>query len=305
MHKVLLAVDGSAASDEAAYQVACLAHHDRWDVTVLTVVQRPYRLDSDGVVEAFEKACDQDREFAVEHYGKISAIFDGANVSIGQRIENGSVNETIIETADEIGADLIVVGAKGRSQISRVLLGSVSDHVATHAHCSVWVVRPSDREVTERGSRVCLTYDGRVPSQAALKEIAEIAWRHDTEFHVLCVASYLYNFFGELREDSDAASQYNAYLKQAQEQLLGVAPQAQTHLLESEHVGEGIVMFAEQNDIDLLVLGETPRYGLSRFLLGSTSRYALRHARCSVWITRNRLFQGADPVASAEQAVVE
>jgi nucleotide-binding universal stress UspA family protein len=47
----------------------------------------------------------------------------------------------IIEEADKWGADLIVVGSHGHRGIERFLLGSVSEGVALHAHCSVEVIR--------------------------------------------------------------------------------------------------------------------------------------------------------------------
>ncbi|HXY10263.1 MAG TPA: universal stress protein [Terriglobales bacterium] len=48
---------------------------------------------------------------------------------------------TILEEAKTCGADLIVLGSHGRHGFERFLLGSVAETVATHAHCSVAVVR--------------------------------------------------------------------------------------------------------------------------------------------------------------------
>ncbi|MGZ4896245.1 MAG: universal stress protein [Candidatus Angelobacter sp.] len=48
-----------------------------------------------------------------------------------------------MEYADEWRPDLIMVGSHGRRGLDRFLLGSVSDAVARHAHCSVWIVRIS------------------------------------------------------------------------------------------------------------------------------------------------------------------
>ncbi|GAA4460555.1 universal stress protein [Novipirellula rosea] len=304
MHKVLLAVDGSSISDEAARWVSTLPHRNHWDLTILSVVQRPLVHDDDPLLNVYEKACDQDRKDAVAHYDKISTLFDGTSVSVRHRIESGSPNETIVDTAKAMAADLIVVGAKGRSQISRMLLGSVSDHVATHAHCSVLVVRSAGRHEYEEGFRVCLAFGVDAPAQAALREMTEIAWRSDTVFHVLSIASYLHDFFGVLPEDSQIVRQYHENLSQAHDQLLTVSSQTQTHLIENEHVGEGIVTFAERNAIDMVVVGEKSRSGVSRFLLGSTSRYVLRHAECSVWIARNHQVREDEPLLEKSPTIL-
>jgi nucleotide-binding universal stress UspA family protein len=54
----------------------------------------------------------------------------------------GRPEYAILEAAEREGVDLVVVGSRGLSSMARVLLGSVSEYVATHAHCSVLVGRP-------------------------------------------------------------------------------------------------------------------------------------------------------------------
>ena len=96
----------------------------------------------------------------------------------------------------------------------------------------------------------------------------------------------------------------NTLLEESQKLLADVAPKAKTHLVESEHIGEGIVAFSEKNKMDLLVVGETPRNELSRFLMGSTTRYVLRHAPCSVWVTRNRLTRTDEKTTAREHSTI-
>lgn len=60
-------------------------------------------------------------------------------------IEFGSVKATVIAKADELGADVIVVGSHGRYGLSR-LLGSSASGIVHSAHCDVFVIRCSDNE---------------------------------------------------------------------------------------------------------------------------------------------------------------
>jgi len=56
-------------------------------------------------------------------------------------LREGRADEEIVVLAEELGADLIVIGSRGLGGLRRVLVGSVSDSVVRHAHCPVLVAR--------------------------------------------------------------------------------------------------------------------------------------------------------------------
>jgi nucleotide-binding universal stress UspA family protein len=68
-------------------------------------------------------------------------IISPAGISIETAVVDGSPKKRIVEEARDWGANLIVVGSHGRRRVTRYLLGSVSEAVAMHAHCSVEVIR--------------------------------------------------------------------------------------------------------------------------------------------------------------------
>jgi len=55
-------------------------------------------------------------------------------------VEGGHPAEAIVDTARKVGADLIIVGRRGLSGMTRFLIGSVSDRIARYAHCPVLVI---------------------------------------------------------------------------------------------------------------------------------------------------------------------
>ena len=55
-------------------------------------------------------------------------------------VEGGHPAEAIVDTARKVGADLIIVGRRGLSGVTRFLIGSVSDRIARYAHCPVLVI---------------------------------------------------------------------------------------------------------------------------------------------------------------------
>lgn len=71
----------------------------------------------------------------------LKAIVERLDVKAETRVEEGEAAYTIIQTAESIGADLVVIGTHGRSGIARMALGSVAEKVVRAAHSSVLVVR--------------------------------------------------------------------------------------------------------------------------------------------------------------------
>ena len=63
------------------------------------------------------------------------------NVSLEHRLEQGDPAREILRVAQEIGADLIVLGTHGRRGVARALLGSVAEQVVRRASCSVLTVK--------------------------------------------------------------------------------------------------------------------------------------------------------------------
>jgi nucleotide-binding universal stress UspA family protein len=64
----------------------------------------------------------------------------------GAHLRMGQVDLEIVALAEEIQADLIVMGCRGLGGVRRALMGSVSDSVVRHAHCPVLVVRQENEQ---------------------------------------------------------------------------------------------------------------------------------------------------------------
>jgi nucleotide-binding universal stress UspA family protein len=63
------------------------------------------------------------------------------SISISMRLLKGRPADTIVQTAQEEGFDIIVVGSRGLSGMGELVLGSVSDRVADLATCPVLIVK--------------------------------------------------------------------------------------------------------------------------------------------------------------------
>ena len=148
--KVLLATDGSAEAELAARTAADLAQKTGSQLHVIHVfgiapVGPPvYSEAMDLQGEALEEEAEEQiseqraREVLEVEVGKVRSA--GGTVVEAHLIE-GRIAPEIVGLAEQIGAGLIVMGARGVGGIRRALTGSVSDSVVRHAHCPVLVVR--------------------------------------------------------------------------------------------------------------------------------------------------------------------
>lgn len=131
---VVLAIDGSAASDKALRFL--MRQIDprpdgpgRESIRVTLVHAMPY-LKYPEVKEAGKRL--------IRRYGEKLV---GSGFKIQEALRLGKPADEILTVAKQEKVDLIVTGAKGLGAIRRVLLGSVSTRVVQHAHCGVLVVR--------------------------------------------------------------------------------------------------------------------------------------------------------------------
>ncbi len=295
MKKVLLAVDGSKFANDAAALVAQLPLREQLEIIVLTVLDDLAVVHGYATLKSMQELIEHERQDADAAFQNIKAMFAGTNAQLTGMVVTGHRGETIVEVAKQHQVQWVVVGARGHSMLSRLILGSTSDYVATHAHCSVLVVRPTDYEPANRELRVTIGYEDSGPAQAALEEFLEFPWGDQPEVNLVNVVSYMTGLLNEVVPDPEPLCiAAREVVERAIEPLRAAVPSATGHVIASDHAGDGLVRFAEQHHSDLIVVGETHRTSLGRFLLGSFSRYVLRHAPCSVWICRNRTIQGFD-----------
>lgn len=141
--KVLLAVDDSEFSQAAVRTLLQQLRPEGTEVRVLHVVQpiplEPYYfIGHVGDVEAAERD-------AVEHgeklVGHAEQLLIKAGFKASSLVKKGDPRTVIVDYAAHWNADAIFVGSHGRRGLDRVLIGSVSEAVLHHAHCSVQIVR--------------------------------------------------------------------------------------------------------------------------------------------------------------------
>jgi universal stress protein A len=138
MLRVLVALDFSDCSRVALSEAFAVA--ERWtpaSLLLLTVI--PVQPDVGEGMDLVEQSVDDLRRM-------VRAVRGERATPVGVTVQYGAVQgvpaEAIVAQAQQIRADLVVVGTHGRKGLDRLILGSVAESVVRGAHCSVLTVKP-------------------------------------------------------------------------------------------------------------------------------------------------------------------
>ena len=143
---IVVGTDGSETAKEAVRQAIQLAR----EVGATLHVVSAYQPVSSARVRAESQQLPGDLQWMVNEREEVEATLEeaaGQASAVGLPAEvyvrQGDPADSILDVAEERGADLIVVGNKGMTGAKRFLLGSVPNKVSHHAPCSVLIIRTS------------------------------------------------------------------------------------------------------------------------------------------------------------------
>jgi len=145
--KILLATDGSDYSKAAVNSFVERPWPEDSEVKIISAMEIPYAPTTetwvlpDSYYSELERVAREHAEAAIKDAVERIESGKSPGLEIITKIIGGSAREVILDEAEKWDADLIVLGSHGYSGWRRFLLGSVSHAVATHAHCSVEIVR--------------------------------------------------------------------------------------------------------------------------------------------------------------------
>lgn len=299
--RVLLANDATLHSHAAADYLLGLPFRKPIDLLIASAISPPILVDGvTGEMGAdLSDFMEVERRAAEEQVATTATEFrDGARGkslhAVSTRVPVGSPATELLALADENDSDLVVLGAVGHSALDRVLLGSVSDYVATHGDVSTLVVRPAqESDTTPSLRKIVIALSGRPEDQRMIDWLVHLHLPSSVEVHLVRILHLQTLYRQDIRQK--ASESWGIFVKQAQQQILDLETQLQklelnteTHLVESGHVGEALIDYAEMHGCDLIMTGDSDSGFLTRVFMGSTSRYVLRHATCSVLIVRDK-----------------
>ena len=295
--RVVVGVDGSPGSRAALVHALITAARRGGDLDVVSsyAIELYYLggapLDVPDLAgvrdDTHDRVADLVEEVRTE--SAVASVPGIADVTVRLVVSEGPAVQALVDRAE--GAELLVVGSRGRGAMRSALLGSVALHCATHAPCPVLVVHPVPADHTPSG-RVVVGVDGSPSSREALVAAVAEAGRIGAE--VEAVASYVmadaWTDLSTVIQPTD--ERVRDELRQRTEQSVaevlaaraadaGPAPKVRTEVLEGPAAE---VLVTAARGADLLVVGSRGRGALRGLLLGSVALHCAMHAPCPVLV---------------------
>jgi nucleotide-binding universal stress UspA family protein len=292
--RIILAVDGSPSSEQARDLVAALAWPRGTSITVVTAFDIPTAWMTESAAMAGDwlaRIEDETRRAAEASLVDAAAPLDGKGWTVDRRVVRGRAAGAILALAQDVGADLIVLGSRGHGTIASMVLGSVSAEIAEQARCSVLVARGptvSRLLVATDGSEcagIIPTVIGQWDVFRGMPAIALSVAPVDSPAFGLMVRLYTLGAMSLEAEQQELRDRFRQYAKDTAKELSshGVTARAESR---SGDAADEIIRAAVDADADLIVTGSRCLHGLDRWLLGSVARNVLTHTRSSVLIVR-------------------
>ncbi|MGB5584501.1 MAG: universal stress protein [Gammaproteobacteria bacterium] len=304
---ILLATDGSEYSDSALDFMLRFPFPPGSTMTVLSVVDDipmlPAELDAldETQNEALKAANKRLKEEAQELVDRESARLREDGWPGETLVRTGKPVDQILRVAEEISADLVVLGSHGKSRAQRFMLGSVSDRVLEYAPCSVVIVKkkPGDgvpaaiEPGTNTAYRIMLAYDISDVAREALQVCASFPLEANSKICVVNVMPLITAYRQDVRQHISSIWMQKKIIMQAEldkavKSLPWATAELTTQLREAANVSEEILTAAEEAESDLIMVGCKDKSAIQRFLLGSITQRMARYAECTVWAVRKK-----------------
>lgn len=277
--KILVCTDGSLASEGAIAAALQLAQTTGSKIFLLEVIYflAGYELQSPDALTppVINLELMQAQETAVQERlekQKAEAAKQGVTLETRTRTSS-SAYEGIMEAAEELQPDLIIMGRRGYSGLTRLLMGSVTARVIGHSPCHVLVV---PQGVPLNFQRILVASDGSPFSEAAWQEALSLAQTMGSALTAVSVAA-------DERDIPVTAKVIQTLESAAAKQGLVL-----DSMIPTGRPDEGIVKVAEFKGASLIIVGSHGRTGLRRLLMGSVAERVIGHAKCPVLVVKKR-----------------
>jgi nucleotide-binding universal stress UspA family protein len=285
---IVCGTDFSTAAVEAVDVAAEMAR--RLNVRLILLHVQEFRGLTVADPGLFEQVVLKNRDELHRHADRLRKL----GTKVEATILSGSVFNELVDTATEVNARFMVVGAVGHSVARRLLIGSVAERVAETSPVPTLVVRPGARLRSwirgEHPLKVLVGYDFSAAGDAALKWLNEMQSLGACEICVVHLdgppeEARRSEYHGPVPLARNPEELQNLLERDLSERVaMYLAPEKVTITVQpgGEHIDAHLFEMAHRQQADFLLVGTHRRHGLGRLRFGSVSRMVLHHSPITV-----------------------
>ena len=286
LQRVCVGTNFSPEADLAVQSAVTLARATGAPLDLVHVVHRPALYE-----RVLLRQSTTDDELVARAGAHLRQVASGpafAGLTVGHHVRIGAPFAELLAGCSELGGSVLVVGARKRSSLSDLLLGSTAERVLRKADVPVLLARQA---LAAQPRCILAPTDFSDASHAALGEAIALARRWQARLVLLHVIEPIVQSYawatdlagGEVYviEPAELQPEWDALI--ARLDLTGVGWEQQT--IKGE-VSTTVIGAAESLGADLIVMGTHGRTGLTHALLGSVAEGVARSAHCSVLTVR-------------------
>ncbi|MEI6817074.1 MAG: universal stress protein [Bacteroidota bacterium] len=274
IQNILIPIDFSETSLLALEHAVFMAKIYKAEITLLHVIETMIYTsaitfpdaghDLASVIET--KAKEKLNEFATN-------LQEKEGIKINCLVETGRIYKSIVEIAETIKADMIIMGTHGVSGFREFVVGSNAFRVITESPCPTISVQT---HITQVGFHsVVLPIDDSLASRQKVSYAADIALKYNAKIHIAGLIT---------EEDDQFAKPFKMKITQIEEYLAQHNVKFDTKYLHGTDLAGMSLDYASELKADLIVImtDQEPDYEFSRIMMGPYSQHIVNHSKIPV-----------------------
>jgi nucleotide-binding universal stress UspA family protein len=272
--KILIPVDFSETAELALDHAVYMAKLYKAEIILLHVHETlMYTSGIDYSMLAvnieYETAIEKNAREKLDNMG--DSIFRQHNLQVKTIFEPGRVYSKIVDVADEIGADIIIMGTHGVSGFQEFFIGSNTYRVVTSSPCPVLSVQTHSKRMGFKN--IVLPIDDSFASRQKVVHAIEIATKYGSTVHI-----------AGLMTDDDAAFVRRFHLKveQVEDFLKDHKVSFTTRFIEGENLAEMAMNYGNELDADLIIIMTEQEPNIKGIFMGPYAQQIVNHSKIPV-----------------------
>jgi nucleotide-binding universal stress UspA family protein len=194
-------------------------------------------------------------------------------LKVSTLITSGRIREEVVRVAEEIYADIIILGTHGVSGLREFFMGSNAFRIVSDAACPVLCIQESGHPVGFKN--IVVPIDNSFYSREKLGLSIKLARLYNATIHICGLRSHDYN-------DEEINAKFRIKMKQVDDFLLEQDVEFTTTTLFCDNIAKASMEYAAENKADLIIIMNEQEVNATGFFMGPYAQQVVNHSKIPV-----------------------